>query len=131
MRLIFVEELKTYFNKNNKKTKSDYVLNVNKIIKEKISADAIHFNSMQAFVLNYEIKKLLDKAINVCNNKYTTIVYVNSGLNVSNIKNTTSFMTNTYKSIDFEFRVAYGETQYVDYDVYEITNGMVTPMYIK
>ena len=58
-------------------------------------------NKIQAFLINYEIKKLIDKAINVRNRKYNRIIYVNAGLTVSNVNNTIKFLNIAYESINF------------------------------
>jgi hypothetical protein len=73
----------------------------NKIIKEKFDHEILVPNKIQAFLINYEIKKLIDKAINVRNRKYNRIIYVNAGLSVSNINNTIKFLNTAYATIEF------------------------------
>jgi hypothetical protein len=102
--VIFVKEYRYYIHAFDKKSKEDYVLNVSKIIKEKFNTKFIIPNPVQSFLLNYEIKKLLDKAINIKNQKYSNIVYLNSNLTYSSIINTVSFMEAEYSDIEFKFK---------------------------
>lgn len=102
-KIYFIKEYKWYFNKNNRKNKSDYILNINKIIKEKFNDDFYIMNRMQAFLLNYEIQKLLDKAINISNNKYDKIIYINDNITISSILNTVKFLNDCYDNITFEY----------------------------
>lgn len=60
-------------------------------------------NKVQSFIINYEIKKLLDKAINIKNQKYRNIVYLNSNLSVSLIRNAMDFISNEYFPIEFKY----------------------------
>lgn len=85
-----------------KKEKSDYLLNVNKIIKDKFSQELVIPNKVQSFLLNYEIKKIIDKAVNVRNRKYKRIIYINSNLTVNAILNTIDFLKEHYKDIVFK-----------------------------
>ena len=89
--VVFVKEHKFFIKKYTKKIKSDYMLNINKLIKDKLNSKFIIPNKIQSFILNYEIKKLLDKAINIKNNKYNRIIYMNSELSISGISNTIEF----------------------------------------
>ena len=58
-------------------------------------------NKIQSFLINYEIKKLIDKAINVRNRKYNRIIYVNSGLSASSVNNAIKFLNTAYQSVEF------------------------------
>jgi len=101
LEIIFVKDQKQFIQIFTKKQKCDYLLNVNKIIKEKFDQDILVPNKIQSFLINYEIKKLIDKAINVRNRKYNRIIYVNAGLSASNINNTVKFLNTAYTTIDF------------------------------
>jgi hypothetical protein len=101
LEIVFVRDQKQFIQAFNKKQKCDYLLNVNKIIKEKFDHEILVPNKIQAFLINYEIKKLIDKAINVRNRKYNRIIYVNAGLSVSNINNTVKFLNTAYGTIEF------------------------------
>lgn len=101
LEIIFVKDQKQFIQIFTKKQKCDYLLNVNKIIKEKFDQDILVPNKIQSFLINYEIKKLIDKAINVRNRKYNRIIYVNAGLSASNINNTVKFLNTAYSTIDF------------------------------
>lgn len=101
LEIVFVRDQKQFIQIFNKKKKCDYLLNVNKIIKEKFDHEILVPNKIQAFLINYEIKKLIDKAINVRNRKYNRIIYVNAGLSVSNVNNTIKFLNIAYETINF------------------------------
>lgn len=101
LEIIFVRDQKQFIHTFNKKQKCDYLLNVNKIVKEKFDHEILVPNKIQAFLINYEIKKLIDKAINVRNRKYNRIIYVNAGLSISNINNTIKFLNTAYGTIAF------------------------------
>ena len=101
LEIIFVKDQKQFIQIFTKKQKCDYLLNVNKIIKEKFDQDILVPNKIQSFLINYEIKKLIDKAINVRNRKYNRIIYVNAGLSASNINNTVKFLNTAYSTIEF------------------------------
>jgi hypothetical protein len=101
--IIFVREYKNFINAFSKKSKEDYVLNVSKIIKDKFKTKFIVPNKVQSFLLNYEIKKLLDKAINIKNKKYKRVVYLNSNLSSSAIQNTMSFIEEEYEGLTFSY----------------------------
>lgn len=102
MKIFFIKDQKTYTEKIGKKSKSDYVLNINKVIREKLDADFIVPNRTQAFLLNYEIRKLIDKAINIKNRKYTSLVYLNVNLNQTLVLNAIEFLKATYPAIVFD-----------------------------
>lgn len=101
--IVFVKDYKSFILAFDKKDKSDYILNVSKLIKDKFNTKFIVPNKVQSFLLNYEIKKLLDKALNVKNKKYKRIVYLNSNLSASNILNTISFIEGEYSDLSFEY----------------------------
>lgn len=101
LEVIFVRDQKQFVHTFSKKQKCDYLLNVNKIIKEKFETEILIPNKIQAFLINYEIKKLIDKAINVRNRKYSRIIYVNSGLSASSINNAVRFLSTAYETIHF------------------------------
>ena len=101
LEIIFVKDQKHFVQALCKKQKCDYLLNVNKIIKEKFETEILIPNKIQSFLINYEIKKLIDKAINVRNRKYSRIIYVNSGLSCNSITNALTFLRSTYDTIQF------------------------------
>jgi hypothetical protein len=96
---------KNVINKNKKKCKSDYVLNVDRIIKLKICKDFVVMNRIQAFMLNYEINKLLNKVITIDNCKYTDIIYINENMSVSSVLNLINLLDKTYKNVTFEYQI--------------------------
>lgn len=95
--IFFVKNSKLFFNRKNKKKRNDYVLNVDRIIKEKFECECFVLNYTQSFLLNFEIKKLLDKAISIANKKYDRIIYVNSNMSTSGIINTIEFLDANYR----------------------------------
>lgn len=101
--IVFVKEYKNFISAFEKKNKEDYVLNVSKIIKDKFNTKFIVPNKVQSFLLNYEIKKLLDKAINIKNKKYRRVVYLNSNLSASIILNTIDFVEEEYSELAFSY----------------------------
>lgn len=101
--IVFVREYKNFISAFQRKSKEDYVLNVNKILKEKFKTKFIVPNKVQSFLLNYEIKKLLDKAINIKNQKYKRVIYLNSHISTSSILNTVDFIEDQYDDISFEY----------------------------
>lgn len=101
--IFFVKSSKLFFNRKNKKKRNDYVLNIDRIIKEKFECDCFVLNNIQAFLLNFEIKKLLDKAISIANKKYNRIIYVSNNISTSGIINTIKFLKENYSDINFTF----------------------------
>jgi hypothetical protein len=101
--IIFVREYRHYIAALGKKSKDDYVLNVNKIIKDKFKIKFIVPNKVQSFLLNYEIKKLLDKTITLKNRKYKKVIYLNSNLSYSTILNTIDFVEEEYNTFTFQY----------------------------
>ena len=94
--------------------KSEYILNVQKIIREKIGEDFIVPNTIQAFLLNYEVKKILDKIFNSKNQRYYQILYLNQKLGLSNVLNTIQFLSSSYSDIVFVYSILDRELQYDD-----------------
>jgi hypothetical protein len=103
--IIFIREFRSFTSIHVKKSKEDYILNVNKIIKDKFNSKFIVPNKVQSFLINYEIKKLLDKAIYIKNKKYNNIIYLNSNLSITLIENAIQFIENEYYPIKFEFNL--------------------------
>lgn len=103
LNIIFIREFRSFSSMHSKKSKNDYILNVNKIIKDKFESRFMTPNKVQSFIINYEIKKLLDKAINIKNQKYKNIIYLNSNLSVSLIRNAMDFISESYHPIEFKF----------------------------
>lgn len=103
LNIIFVREFRSFTSIYSKKTKEDYILNVNKIIKDKFNTKFIIPNKVQSFLINYEIKKLLDKAIHIKNKKYKKIIYLNSNLSIGLIKNAMLFIEEEYSTVFFNY----------------------------
>lgn len=101
--IVFIREFKSFTSKLGRKRKDDYILNVSKIIKDKFNSKFIVPNKVQSFIINYEIKKLLDKAINIKNEKYTRIIYLNSNLSIGVISNAMQFISDEYHPILFKY----------------------------
>jgi hypothetical protein len=104
MEVVFVRDYKSFVQVFKKKEKSDYILNVSKLIKDKFSTKFIVPNKVQSFLLNYEIKKLLDKAITLKNEKYQRIVYLNATLSKTSLLNTIDFISEEYLDFSFDFK---------------------------
>jgi len=103
--IVFVKDYKSFILTFSRKDRSDYILNVSKLIKDKFSTKFIVPNKVQSFLLNYEIKKLLDKAISVKNEKYGRIIYLNSNLSKSAVLNTIDFITSEYPEFEFKYSI--------------------------
>lgn len=103
LKIIFIREFRSFTSIYSKKSKEDYILNVNKIIKDKFNSKFIIPNKVQSFLINYEIKKLLDKAIHIKNKKYKNIIYLNSNLSITVIENAIKFIEDEYYPITFNF----------------------------
>jgi hypothetical protein len=101
LEILFVRDQKQFSSFYCKKQKCDYLLNINKIIKEKFEQEIVVPNKIQSFLINYEIKKLIDKAINVRNRKYNRILYLNSNISSSIINNTLGFLKTSYPDVKF------------------------------
>ena len=102
LQIIFVKDQRQFVQVLQKKCKSDYLLNVNKIIREKFEQDILVPNKIQSFLINYEIKKLIDKAVNVRNRKYQRIIYVNSSISANTVLNTIDFLNGAYEDVTFD-----------------------------
>lgn len=107
--IVFVKDYKTFVEHFSKKCKSDYVLNVNKLVKEKFQCEIFIPNKVQAFLLNYEISKLIDKVVKIKNQKYTRLIYLNTELSSSGILNSISFLNSTYDWVNFSFKIVDSE----------------------
>ena len=105
LKIIFIREFRSFTAVYSKKSKEDYILNVNKIVKDKFNSKFIVPNKVQSFLINYEIKKLLDKAIYIKNKKYNNIIYLNSNLSITLIENAIQFIENEYSPIQFEYNL--------------------------
>lgn len=103
MDIIFVKDYRSFIQNFGQKEKDSYVLNVSKLIKDKFSTKFIVPNKVQSFLLNYEIKKLLDKAITLKNEKYAKIVYLNSNLSNATVLNTIDFIEGEYEDFAFSY----------------------------
>lgn len=111
----FIKEYKFFFNKNNKKSPVDYILNIDKVIEEKTNGiPPIVFNNVQTFMLNYEIKKLLDKAITIVNEKYDNIIYINSNMTSGGVLNIIGHLENTYCGYSFNYVLLDRENEFGD-----------------
>jgi hypothetical protein len=105
LNVIFIREFRSFTSVYSRKGKDDYILNVNKIIKDKFDSKFIVPNKVQSFLINYEIKKLLDKAIHIKNEKYRNIVYLNSNISISTIRNAMHFIDIEYYPINFTYEL--------------------------
>lgn len=103
--IVFVKDYKSFILAFDKKDKSDYILNVSKLIKDKFNTKFIVPNKVQSFLLNYEIKKLLDKAITLKNDKYSRVIYLNSNLSITSILNTIDFINEEYLGFTFNYQL--------------------------
>ena len=101
--IVFVREYKNFITAFQKKGREDYILNVSKIIKDKFKTKFLIPNKVQSFLLNYEIRKLLDKAINIKNKKYKRVIYLNANLSTSIVFNTISFIEDEYSNLTFSY----------------------------
>lgn len=120
--VVFIREFKGFTSHFGKKRKEDYILNVNKIIKDKFNSKFIVPNRIQSFLINYEIKKLLDKAIFIKNEKYTRIVYLNSNMSIGTVQNAMLFIEDEYHPIGFEYTLV--EPKEFDKDGLERIDGL-------
>jgi len=122
LKIIFIREFRSFTAVYSKKSKEDYILNVNKIIKDKFDSKFIVPNKVQSFLINYEIKKLLDKAIHIKNKKYKNIIYLNSNLSITLIDNAIQFINDEYYPIKFEYNLI--EPKEFDTEGLERINGL-------
>jgi len=102
LQVVFVCDQKQFLHVLTKKNKSDYLINVNKIMRDKFEHEIVVPNKVQSFLINYEIKKIIDKAINVRNRKYKRLIYINSNISPNTILNTIDFLIGTYPTIQFD-----------------------------
>lgn len=107
--IIFVREYKHFICAFDRKSKEDYILNVSKKIKDKFNTKFIVPNKVQSFLLNYEIRKLLDKAISLKTKKYKRVVYLNTNLSYTTILNTIDFISNEYPDFVISFKIIENE----------------------
>jgi hypothetical protein len=119
LQIIFVRDQKLFLQAVQKKGKTDYLLNVNRIIRDKFDQDIVLPNKIQSFLINYEIKKLIDKAVNVRNRKYLRIIYVNPNITPNVILNTVDFLNGAYEDVSFEPRLLDHDPDLVDNPVLE------------
>jgi len=125
--IVFVREYKYFIRVFEKKTREDYILNVSKIIKDKFKSKFIVPNKIQSFLLNYEIKKLLDKAINTKSKKYKRVIYLNSNLSESALLNTMDFINDEYADFVFDYSIIEnGSEEDPIRDIQELTK-LITP----
>jgi len=115
IQIVFTKEHKYIFNKDNRKEKNDYLLNVNKQKKALFDNLPIILNKRQVFVLNFEVQKMFNKALTITNQKYTNVIYINSDLDEQIIRNIVKYLEKNY-SEDINFH-------YIIFDKYdEFTN---------
>jgi len=112
--IFFIKDYKSYVDFYGKKTKSEYVLNVNKLIKEKLGTDFVVPNKTQAFLLNYEIRKLVDKVINSKSKKYTRLIYYNNSVSMTGIMNAFEFLETSYPEIQFMSNVLDTDNEFIE-----------------
>ena len=110
--VFFIKDYKAYVSLYGKKNKSEYVLNVNKLIKEKLGTDYVVPNKTQAFLLNYEIRKLVDKVINSKSKKYSRIIYFTNNISITGIMNAFEFLETSYPNIEFSSSVLDTENEF-------------------
>lgn len=104
IQVVFTKEHKYVFNKDNRKEKNDYLLNVNKIKKSLFDDLPIILNKTQVFVLNFEVQKMFNKALTIANQKYTNIIYINSDLNNIILSNIITYLDKNYtRDIQFSY----------------------------
>ena len=125
--IVFVKDYKSFVLAFNKKDRSDYILNVSKLIKDKFITKFIIPNKVQSFLLNYEIKKLLDKSITVKNEKYDRIIYLNSNLSTLTVLNTIDFISEEYPDFEFEYSLISPTS---DPDPLEISDSVIQKIVI-
>jgi hypothetical protein len=117
MEVFFAKDYKTYVELYGKKTKNEYVLNINKLIREKIGTEYLVPNKTQAFLLNYEIRKLVDKTISSKSKKYTRLVYLNCSMSVTGIMNAIEFFRSTYPQIEFNPLIIDTESEFAGLNI--------------
>jgi hypothetical protein len=115
MLITITDYYKNYTNIFGKNRPNDYLLFVNKMIREKIGDDFLIPNNRQRFIINYEIKKLIDKAMNVRNGKCDNIIYIHSNIKEATANNLMRYLLNTYP-VDFDLLMIN-----LDFDIEEDT----------
>jgi hypothetical protein len=115
LQILFIRDQKSFSQIVQKKCKSDYLLNINKIVREKFDQEIIFPNKIQSFLINYEIKKLIDKAVNVRNRKYQRILYVNPNLTPNIVLNTIDFLNGAYEEVKFEPRLLDLDDEFINH----------------
>lgn len=128
MEILFSRYNKFVYNKYNKKTKDEYVLNIDKIVKNKMNGTLMVMNKYQAFILNYEIVKLLQKVMNSSTIKYKKIVYVNQDMGVGSILNLKNLVEEKYPDVKFDYKIIYDED---DEDMVDAVKEMMNIETIK
>ena len=125
MTVHIVSEQKLIFNKDSRKLKSDYVLNIDKILKNKIGTCSVVLNQFQAWVLNYEISKLLKNMITVSDNLSSNLLVKTLGhgdyKRGFDIENANSFRVGCVKTQHKSLFIGYGD--YVSYG-----SNLVSPL---
>ena len=101
--IYFVKEFKNFTSMFDKKGREDYILNVNKIIKDKFDSKFIVPNRVQSFLINYEIKKLLTKSISIKNRKYQNVIYLNNNLSIGIVRNAIQIIKGEFEDVNFVF----------------------------
>lgn len=102
---IFFTKKHKYFNKLDLPKSNNYILNINSLMKEKLNTEFFVMNKIQSFVLNIEIKKCIDRSINLKNGKYDNLIYINENMNITSVLNMIRFIEATYKNIKFKYNV--------------------------
>lgn len=114
--IYFIRDQKSYLDKFGRKQKTDYILNVNKIIREKLDADFVVPNAMQAFLLNYEIGKIINKVLNTKTKKYTRLVYMNYNLDFAVALTMFNFIKNKYPDTTFSAFILESDGEFAKYN---------------
>ncbi len=102
---IFFTKKHKFFNKLELPKTNNYILNINSLMKEKLNTEFFVMNKIQSFVLNIEIKKCIDRSINLKNGKYDNLIYINENMNITSVLNMIKFIEATYKDIKFKYNV--------------------------
>lgn len=111
---IFFTKKHKFFNKLELPKSNNYILNINSLMKEKLNTEFFVMNKIQSFVLNIEIKKCIDRSINLKNGKYDNLIYINENMNISSVLNMIKFIEATYKDIKFKYNVIDDSESFTD-----------------
>jgi len=111
---VFFTKKHKHFNKLDLQKTNNYVLNINLLIREKLNTEFFIMNNIQSFILNIEIKKCIDRSINLKNGKYDNLIYVNDNMTISSILNMITFIEATYKNIKFDYTLLDSENLFND-----------------